>query len=411
MKAINIVLSILILLLSIAAAVFSYFLYEKRSQFTSGWDKMAEIVSESAKALDQGSGTSLSSKLTKDALGHRNYAKLDSLKGELPKQSRNIIKERDILANALFVVNNTVRPNNGLAKDKLAKLDTYYTSQRIVVGNVSDAVRRRDQTYRNLIAAVRSGLGVTVDNSKLLSGDASAFTAMQAELSAIRNRSRYYESSISQVGKRFGISAYPNAKNYQTEVRKVVSAVDKYQAQTKALNREIDALKRTNRSQLAHIGRLNNQIKGLKGVIADRDSQIVSFQRAFGLPESRGETKPWKPGSKEARALLTGKIIAVNSKYGYVAINIGKYSVVEQNIGNRTLEVNPVVEPGMVLAVSRKGADKSEFIARLQLSQVGETTSIANIPVDSKPLQVGDVVNVVIENEKAPEAPKKTTKR
>ena len=31
MKAVNIVLSILILLLSLAAAVFSYFLYEKRS--------------------------------------------------------------------------------------------------------------------------------------------------------------------------------------------------------------------------------------------------------------------------------------------------------------------------------------------------------------------------------------------
>ena len=77
MKAINIVLSILILLLAAAAAVFSYFLYEKRSQFVTGWDKMAEIVNESAKALDQGSGTNLGSKLTKDALGHRNYANLE----------------------------------------------------------------------------------------------------------------------------------------------------------------------------------------------------------------------------------------------------------------------------------------------------------------------------------------------
>ena len=77
MKAVNIVLSVLILLLAIAAAVFSYFLFEKRSQFVTGWEKMATIIQKSAVELDKGSGTKEASKLTVDALSHRNYEKLD----------------------------------------------------------------------------------------------------------------------------------------------------------------------------------------------------------------------------------------------------------------------------------------------------------------------------------------------
>ena len=90
MKAVNIILSILILLLSAAAAVFSYFLFEKRSQFVTGWAKMARVISESSSALDQGSGTQIASKLTTAALAHENYAKLDSLIQELPTQSRTL---------------------------------------------------------------------------------------------------------------------------------------------------------------------------------------------------------------------------------------------------------------------------------------------------------------------------------
>ena len=48
MKIVNIILSILILLLSAATAVFSYFLFEKRSQFVLGWSKLAQTISSSA---------------------------------------------------------------------------------------------------------------------------------------------------------------------------------------------------------------------------------------------------------------------------------------------------------------------------------------------------------------------------
>ena len=105
MKVTNIVLSILILLLSVAAAVFSYFLFEKRSQFVTGWGKMAQTINTSAAELDKGSGTRSASELTFAALSHENYANLDSLLPKLPAQSKKIINERNNLARALAAIN------------------------------------------------------------------------------------------------------------------------------------------------------------------------------------------------------------------------------------------------------------------------------------------------------------------
>jgi len=158
------------------------------------------------------------------------------------------------------------------------------------------------------------------------------------------------------------------------------------------------------------IAGLQKNIASQKVVIADRDGQIASFQRALALPAAEAGVKPWSSGSSEARAQLVGSVIAVNPKYGYVAIDFGKYSVVQQTIGNRVLEVNPNVEPGMALIITRKGPEKSDFITKVTIAKVGETTSIADIPSDSKPIKVGDVVTVSVEDlpkPAAPAAPKK----
>ena len=97
-------------------------------------------------------------------------------------------------------------------------------------------------------------------------------------------------------------------------------------------------------------------------------------------------------------------MVSVNDKYGYFAIDAGKYSVVQQPIGNHVIEVNPNIEPYLAMNVCRRNGDKNEFIARVQISQVGETTSVANIPLDAKPIQVGDIVTVALDDPTSPAA-------
>ena len=64
MKATNIVLSILILLLALASAVFSYFLFEKRDSMIKGWEKMATTINSASVSMDKTSGTQIARELT-----------------------------------------------------------------------------------------------------------------------------------------------------------------------------------------------------------------------------------------------------------------------------------------------------------------------------------------------------------
>ena len=411
MKIVNIILSILILLLSAATAVFSYFLFEKRSQFVSGWAKLAQTISSSAAELDKGTGTEVAKKLTPQALSHENYGKMDALLGELPKQSKQIIVQRNNLADTLARVSSASGMKDPVSAAKLSNINSYGSSRNVVVRGVQDVVSNRDRTYNNLIETARSTIRVSVDRGKLLSGDASAFNEFKGKLRQIESQKRFYEDRFRDIARRFRVSIALNEKNYSTELKKITDAVNKYQSEYNSTKSELNKTKQVVVNRDRQIVWLQKNIANQKVVIADRDGQIASFQRALALPAAEaGGVKPWSSGSAEARAQLVGSVIAVNPKYGYIAIDFGKYSVVQQNIGNRVLEVNPNVEPGMALIITRKEASKSDFITKVTIAKVGETTSIADIPSDAKPIKVGDVVTVSVEDlpkPAAPAAPKK----
>ena len=166
MKAINIVLSILIFLLSAVAATFSYFLFEKRSQFVTGWKKMATVINQSALKLDEGSGTKVASELTVSALAHENYAKLDSLTGKLPAQAASIITERNYLAYALVQVNSRVgNQNSKINAVALQGVDTYKNNADSVVRGVSTVINNRNRTFANLQQVARNSFGVQIDRN------------------------------------------------------------------------------------------------------------------------------------------------------------------------------------------------------------------------------------------------------
>ena len=411
MKIVNIILSILILLLSAATAVFSYFLFEKRSQFVSGWAKLAQTISSSAAELDKGTGTEVAKKLTPQALSHENYGKMDALLGELPKQSKQIIVQRNNLADTLARVSAASGMKDPVSAAKLSNINSYGSSRNTVVRGVQDVVSNRDRTYNNLVETARSTIRVSVDRGKLLSGDASAFNEFKGKLRQIDSQKRFYEDRFRDIARRFRVNiAGLNEKNYSTELKKITDAVGKYQSEFNATKSELNKTKQIVVSRDRQIAGLQRNIANQRVVIADRDAQIASFQRAFGLPAGDAGVKPWAPGSSEARAQLVGSVIAVNPTYGYIAIDFGKYSVVQQAIGNRVLEVNPNVEPGMALIITRKEASKSDFITKVTIAKVGETTSIADIPSDAKPIRVGDVVTVSVDDlpkPAAPAAPKK----
>ena len=403
MKAINIVLSILIFLLSAVAATFSYFLFEKRSQFVTGWKKMATVINQSALKLDEGSGTKVASELTVSALAHENYAKLDSLTGKLPAQAASIITERNYLAYALVQVNSRVgNQNSKINAVALQGVDTYKNNADSVVRGVSTVINNRNRTFANLQQVARNSFGVQIDRNQLINGDARAMVPLSQKLNQVQTRINNYDRFIARLCSNFRApfkrdQPDSNMQALDKAVRAHVADYNKRGQEIRKLSIQKANLERTQK-------RLEGTIANQKKMIADRDGQITSFQRAFGLAVSRTDTTPWSAGSVEARKAFIAKVVSVNNKYGYFAIDAGKYSVVQQPIGNHVIEVNPNIEPYLAKNVCRRNGDKNEFIARVQISQVGETTSVANIPLDAKPIQVGDIVTVALDDPTSPAA-------
>lgn len=405
MKAINIILSILIFLLSAVAATFSYFLFEKRSQFVTGWGKMAAGIENTARALDKDSGTKVASQLTRSALAHENYANLSSLLPKLSAQAESVIVERNYLADALLRINGIVgNTNRSINEAALRSIDTYNKSTVTVVSSVRTVIANRNKNYAALVTLARRDFGVNIDRNKLINGDNDVFKPMETKLSAMQARMRAYDSFIARMGSGFGVKV--NAAQPEANIKSLDAAVNAYRKRFQDKDRECRMLTNTKRRLEGDIKRLNGTIASQKDMISDRNKQITSFQRAFGLSDSRSGATPWLAGSAEARAALVAKVVSVNTKFGYIAIDAGKYSVVQQQIGNRALEVNPNIEPGLAMLVTRRNGAQDEFVARVQVSQVGEVSSIANIPPDAKPIQVGDIVTIVVEKP-APAAPAK----
>jgi len=407
MKIVNIILCVLILLLAAVSAVFSYFLFEKRSQFVTGWAKMAETMNKTASALDRNSGTKIASKLTAQALAHENYSNIDSLLPELPKLGAQVITERDALASALSNISRSIQMAELVQPGKLQDLNTYSVQKDRVVKGVYTVIDNRDKTYRNLENAFRSQLNIRIDRQKLLAGNADAFSDFRKELGKRNARLNACESRLREIAGLLRASS-PNMREgeYEASFRKMVAEIRAYRDKCNATAAELDREKAKNRSNLRTIASLENDKKKLNNTVTDKNLQINSFQRALGIPDAAGATKPWKAGSVEARERVAGKVTLINPAYGYLAMNLGKYSVVQQHIGNRTLEINPQMEPGLDMLITRRSGSKKQFIARVKISQVGETASIANIPPEAKDIRVGDEVTIAPAPETAAEATK-----
>ncbi|MBP5182982.1 MAG: hypothetical protein J6331_08165, partial [Lentisphaeria bacterium] len=101
MAILNRIVNILILLLVIAAGVFSYLLFSKRESLTKGMENMAAAISNTAATLDDGgaSGTKAAGSLKKADLDHKKD--FTALLPKLNDTAKEIVRQRNDLAKAV----------------------------------------------------------------------------------------------------------------------------------------------------------------------------------------------------------------------------------------------------------------------------------------------------------------------
>ena len=399
MKLLNIFLSILILLLAVAAAVFSFFLYEKRDKMIDGWGKMAEAVSSSAASLDKGSGTEVAKELSVENLGHDKYDDLATKLPKLKEHADNVITERDDMAKALRNIAETSEMDNVQALSEFTSLKNYKTNSDKVVAKVKSNVARQNDILRQLCStASQINADITVSGLKG-SNYTSEFEKFNGKIRVAKARisdaAQQFKSIFSIAGGKGGLDFTDST--YKASAGKVASAV-------RALKNQYNQSRSALRSESARVASLQGTIKSKDGLISglhkDINKKELEIKRLNNI--IRGDTKgsgmvesPWENGSDEARRAVQGKIIKVDRKYGFVVVDLGTGTTVKQKIGTKVNYASPLIPVNATMIVARDiESTDGKYVGEIKLIKIHEDCSIANVisTAKGKGVAVGDTV-------------------
>ncbi len=393
MKVTNIVLSIIILLLALALAVSSFFLYEKREIMLNGWEKLTTTINDTAKEMDKNSGTKLAEELTQDNLHHTNYANLDDQLKKLNEGAAKLIKQRDNLASTLVSISRILEANNAATEEALAKLETSEGVAKDVVAQAQTFKERRDAV---LNAIVQSGrlIGVSINVNDLKKGNSKkVFDAFNAKLKSLKEQLADYQRFSEQIGRIAGAPARNfNVPAYKTSLNKISNAVtdlkakyNKSQNELRIANGKISTLNNT-------VKQRDQRIKNLNTTITKKETEVKQLKRALGLAPN-AVVNPWTDGSKESRRAVKGKVIEVNEKFGFYVVDIGNNTLVDQTIGNRINKINPKIQEKMKITVARNmNSPEVKFISKANITNVADECSIIEVIDSGNKVMVGDDV-------------------
>ncbi len=401
MKILNVILCALILLLAGVSAVASYMLFAKRSQMLEGWNKMATVVNKTAAELDKGSGTQVANELSAEALAHANFDKIDPLLAKLQQQAATLITERNALADALRRAGQIVDMNNLPSAEIYRAISSYNASANDTLGAISDFKNRRDKMIAGVISSAGK-IGVTLKAADLASDKADgAFRAFDAKIESIRAQFAAYQSNLRAIATVTG-AASPNLDEsaYADSLTKIANSVRELKQKYNDALSNIEDLKRQLAQSQNQVKSRDGQISTLNSTISGKDAEISQYRKALGL-DPAVVFKPWANGSAECRAQMRGKVVEVNTKFGFIALDVGKNTIIEQPLGNKTIDVNPELAPGLTLVVARNMDSATvQYIGKIKLTTVDGDCSIAETAetAPEQKIQVGDTVFFEVAN-------------
>lgn len=411
MKVLNVVLSVLILVLAAVSAVSSYFLFVKRGQMIKGWEKITTVISQTASTLDEKSGTRVGAELTKDTLSHKEYDSLDAKLAKLNSQARTLVAQRDALAEAVRSVATIVRMSNVPESAEYTHVEKFGAHKDNALKGAQDFRNSRDKMINDIIATAQ-GAGLTLNREALLaSGSVSEaeFKKFIDKVNGIRGQFAAYQTTLKSIGGAAGAAA-PNFDDasYAKSLSAIEAAVLDLKSKYSNALAQVETDKRNIAANNKTIQDNKSQIATLESTIGKKDIEIKQYRVALGL-EEWVQIAPWQPGSPEARQAVRGKVVEVNEKFGFLALDLGRDTLVTQEIGNKTIQVNPEIGIGQELFVARNmDSSSAQYVGRIRLSNVDSDCAIAESfeLCDGQQIKAGDAVFFYnpIEAKKAEEA-------
>jgi chromosome segregation ATPase len=400
MGTLNKIVSISILVLAIAAAVFSFLLFQKRGVLVDGWTKLTSSINDTAKAHDYESGNKTASKLTDDSLENRKYERLDQLLPDLKKQASSVNKQRNELADALTTAATTIEIDGAPEAKDLKDVSQYDGKKTELLGLV-DKVQAKDKDIAKQLVATGSKLGVQINEKAVtkVGGYKAEIDKYTAKVTSVKTRVDTYDNYLKQIASAVGAAAPPATEDYPEAVKTISTKVATMKTDFVQAKKDRDIFKTQVGELQTEVAKKDQQINESKNLLATREKDVAKLKKdlaKFTGEGDGGEKKVLETGSPETLKLLKGKVVEVSKKWDFVVLDIGSKSKVEQVFGNKKIAVDVIIPRNEEMLVARRiDGDNSEFVGKVKIVKVMPNSSIANIvpsPLLKDKIREGDIV-------------------
>lgn len=372
MAILNRIVNILILLLVIAAGVFSFMLFQKRESLTQGMKDMAVAISNTAKTLDKDSGTNSANSITPANLHHtKDFKKELAL---LNETAAKIIEQRDALAKAISTASRTL--GKTLNETSLRNTNNYVQNCKTFQETVAAYKKNTDNVKREFISVSRDlNAGVTAND---LAGTAAvASKKIKQKVSELRSENATVKADITYAKNTLKVSfgAYkPNlSKSWKDAVRKRAAQINtitgernKFKQLSDAREKTIDKLEKEKAALDSNYKKEKEEVRRLHNILTDNGN--------IQLPEVRLE-----PDSPECFKEVRGNVEFVNKEYGFVQIDIGSEYKITQQYGTKRNVIPFPLPAGVIMTVKRGSGENAVVVAKIRIKTVNRKDSIGNV--------------------------------
>lgn len=400
MKILNVVLSVLILVLAIASAVFSYLLFEKREQMASGYEKMAASISKVAQQIDQNTGSNYAADLSAAKLDHREFSKLSGNLSKFEGAVSKTLAERKAMAVAIReMAAGVVGADNLPAEGEFASSAAYADSMSKAKQEVLAYKARQDALAKELIKTAQK-LDLKITLRDITGGNtATAIGQIDRAVKNSLDKIRQGETVLAQInaaagGEKVDFSKV-DAYQYKDRVAQVAAVVDAFKDKYDDMNGQITLKEKQIGELQADIAKKNGEIAAAKVEQDNLNVEIVRLKTVINPDDPAAVPDLWADGSVEVRKATQGTVIEINDKFGFIVLNLGKNTRVDQQIGkDKVTPINPEIKEGMTLAVARTlDKDTTEYVGRVKLFRVDDDCAFAQLEnTTDNDIKVGDVV-------------------
>lgn len=375
MAILNRIVNILILLLVIAAGVFSYMLFDKRESLTRGMKDMAQAISGTAKTLDDGgaSGTKAANNLKEADLDHKKAFK--NVLPELNKTAREIVNQRNSLARSIEKAGKTLGAT-GVKSASLRLVDNYENECK-KFQNAIEAYKENADGVKSAFVSVGRNVGANLKASELEGeGYKDASKKILAKVNDIRNENSTIVRDMDYIRNKMGVSS-----RYSTNTARFWrEAVDKKAREINTVKAERAKFKALSERQAREITQLKKTIEARDRSIEDHKGRIDHLEQV--ITDDGKKPMPalqLKADSPECYREVKGSIEYVNEEYGFVQIDIGKNYVIVQEYGVKKNNVHFPLQSGLTMTVIRGSGESTEVVAKILVKTVNADNAICNV--------------------------------